>query len=710
LGTTKPFSRKMRFEISNQVPLVKQTLGGLNANLSSIPLPASAMKRSTSGSNLNSAYAGAPYTHGRSQSGSRMSLAPGRPAQPIFTRSSSGANAGYDGAPMSAQRQAGSGGSALFGQSAARRSFMPQGAVTPGATRGLQTPGGPGMGMSMGNGMAPDTMQRRSSCYSARPSNGPGGASHQSFFSTAPVAAGVPVDPRRLRDPGVRGQMAQDLLDYFTRNNYEMETATTLTNKTLTSPTQKEFNGMFKWLYNRLDPAYRFQKNIDAEIPPLLKQLRYPFEKLITKSQITAVGGNNWHTFLGLLHWIMQLATMADSYASGKFDYACMEAGLDVSGDRIIFDFLSDAYKAWLSVDADADDDEADKIVQLHADRMADRFRAVNKDLLDDVEMLAAEKKALEDQISELERGHEHGKKLDDKLELIMGDIVKYEEWIAKVERKMKKSEERIQMLEDEMRKVDDDIEKVEKEKAEYQEAISQQGITVQDLDRMSSEIERLEKSKQATASRLEETRTRASQMESEASKKLEELERCVEAYNSLAYKIGLIPSTALNAKGQNYELAMRIGGSNTAAPSDFSRSQSQEPESRLLKDAATGYQAHELLNLDLRGMVKTNIISLRKEISERRNRALEDHIKDRSLLDGFIEAMDEKQAEVDSLGHRIRAAEDEHEKTKEMTQTQKMSLDAQIERMEKELAKLRQSLTESVQLMEQREINTNLE
>jgi SMC interacting uncharacterized protein involved in chromosome segregation len=41
---------------------------------------------------------------------------------------------------------------------------------------------------------------------------------------------------------------------------------------------------------------------------------------------------------------------------------------------------------------------------------------------------------------------------------------------------------------------------------------------------------------------------------------------------------------------------------------------------------------------------------------------------------------------------------------------TQKLASDAQIEKMEKELAKMRASLTESVQLMEQREMNTNIE
>lgn len=38
------------------------------------------------------------------------------------------------------------------------------------------------------------------------------------------------------------------------------------------------------------------------------------------------------------------------------------------------------------------------------------------------------------------------------------------------------------------------------------------------------------------------------------------------------------------------------------------------------------------------------------------------------------------------------------------------MASDAQIEKMEKDLAKMRTSLSESVQLMEQREMNTSIE
>ena len=44
------------------------------------------------------------------------------------------------------------------------------------------------------------------------------------------------------------------------------------------------------------------------------------------------------------------------------------------------------------------------------------------------------------------------------------------------------------------------------------------------------------------------------------------------------------------------------------------------------------------------------------------------------------------------------------------VTSTQKLASDAQIEKMERELAKMRAGLEESVQLMEQREMNTNIE
>ena len=62
----------------------------------------------------------------------------------------------------------------------------------------------------------------------------------------------------------------------------------------------------------------------------------------------------------------------------------------------------------------------------------------------------------------------------------------------------------------------------------------------------------------------------------------------------------------------------------------------------------------------------------------------------------------EEKRSEVDALQHRVRASEEEYEKTKEVTQAQKMSSDTQIEKMERELSRMRAGLADTVQLLEQ--------
>jgi len=505
--------------------------------------------------------------------------------------------------------------------------------------------------------------------------------------------------------------MAQELLEYLAQNNFEMESKHVLSNKAMTSPTQKDFNCMFQWLYNRIDPSYRFQKSIEHELPVLLKQMRYPFEKSITKSAITAVGGgNNWHLFLGLLHWMMQLARLMQAYEAGTYDDACFEAGFDVSGDRIIFDFLSDAYSTWLSAEDDDDDEEAQKKhMEPHIRTMAAKFDAANAQHHEQVSLLEAEHKYLQDQIEELGKSGPRIQKLEEQIRILEEDRVKFENYNNSMEGKVQKYTDRISLLEKTIEETEAAIEASEKEQQELQATIDGRGMTIADIDRMANEKERLDTSLQATTIRLEESKKRVAEKELAASRKLDELEQTIERYNNLGYQIGIIPSTAVNAKGQDYELVLTI----TEGP-NFSGSQmggsSQDASDRLLHDAGTGYSPAHLLNLDLRGTVKANILSLRKEIAERRNQALEADMNNHDMLDKIKEAMDDKQAEVEALGHRVAQAEEELEKLRVITNTQKSQSDAQIERMEKELGRMRNGLGESVQLMVQREMAVNIE
>jgi kinetochore protein NDC80 len=659
------------------------------------------MKRASSISNMQQASSQFPPNHARSQSGSRMSLAPSRPSQPLFQRSSSGTNLaeGF----QSVHRNSTSN---VFGATSGRKSFAPGASL-------FQTPAPPSSALNF-----EQSAQRRSSVFKARTSHGSGSTGvKQSFFQTAPMPAAPPADPRRLKEAATRTQMAQELLEYLTHNNFEMESKHVLSNKAMSSPTQKDFNCMFQWLYNRIDPSYRFQKSIDQEVPILLKQMRYPFEKSIMKSQIAAVGGNNWSTFLGLLHWMMQLARLMQAYESGTYDDACFEAGYDVSGDRIIFDFLSDAYSTWLSAE-DGEDDESDpdaqaesqaRLIQPHVNAMATKFDTANAQHHEQVKLLEAEHKYLQDQIEELGKSGPRIQKLEEHIRILEEDRVKFENYNNSMDAKVTKYNDRCQLLGTEIQKIEAELEASEKEQQELQAIIDGRGMTIADIDRMANEKDRLDAALQATSTRLEESKKRVAEKELAASRKLDDLEQTIERYNNLGYQIGVIPSTAVNAKNQEYELVLTISEGPNFSGSQMGTS-SQDSSDRLLHDSGTGYSPHHLLNLDLRGNVKTNILTLRKEIAERRNAALEADMNNHDLLDKIKEAMDDKQAEVEALGHRVAQAEEELEKLREITNTQKSQSDAQIERMEKELSRMRSGLGESVQLMVQREMAVNIE
>ncbi|KAH8170870.1 HEC/Ndc80p family protein [Sarocladium implicatum] len=647
----------------------RETLGGINPN-TAIPAPGSTMKRSNS--NVNANFSG---SHGRSMSGSRHSLAMSRPNQPLFQRTSSGTNLAEAG--MSSIK---------------RSSFQPKGSFTPSAAR-ASTDG-----------------DRRSSVYRPRQStNGP--ANHQSFFQTTPQPAGVPRDPRPLKDRSFQARLGQELMDYMTQGNFEMEMKHVLSPNVMKSPTQKDFNYMFQWIYHQIDPSYRFQKNIDQEVPPILKQLRYPFERSITKSQIAAVGGQNWSTFLGLLHWMMQLAQMLEGYTGNKYEDACAEVGLDVSGDRIIFDFLSHAYQDWLAMDEDMGDEDAERVLAPHIEGMAKAFERSNSKYVSELEMLEAENARLLKEIEDLEKSTPDPAVLDDHFKIMEEDKIKFEEYNTLALQRSEKYESRVQVLQEELSKLEEELKEAEDERKGLQKSVDAQGISMQDIDRMTSERERLQKGIETASQRLEELKARVADKESEASAKLDELERMVDHFNTLAYQIALIPATAANAKGGEYELRVTVNeGTGDFTSSNLMASSNGQGMERLLMDSTTGYSPARILNLDLKGKVRNTLMSLKRDIQDRRETAIEAIQADAGMLDDVDEAIENTRSEVEALNHKVRSAEDEYEKMREVTTTQKMGSDAQIEKMEKDLSRMRTGLMESVQLLEQREINTTIE
>lgn len=552
---------------------------------------------------------------------------------------------------------------------------------------------------------ATQTLQRRSSIFSRPSGNGP--TAHQSFFSQPPAPAGAPKDPRPLRDSSYRARLSQELLDYLTQNNFELEMKHSLTQNSVKSPTQKDFTFMFQWLYRRIDPGYKFQKSIDTEVPPIMKQLRYPYERDITKSHLVAVGGQNWPRFLGLLHWMMQLAQMLDNFTRGAYDDACAEAGVDVASDRIVFRFLFGAYQDWLQMGPEDDEESEDAALRPHIQAMTDEFERSNAKHVEELKLYEAEHEALKAQIEEFERNAPDVAKLDKHFKILEDDKKKFEEYNANVQAKIEKYDSRIKILDAEIQKTEADLQMVEQERQALQHSVDRQGLNIQDIDRMNTERERLTKSHDDALSTLDEVNKRVLEKEVETARKLEELEVIVKRYNSLGYQMSLIPSSAVNAKGVDYELSLNI------SPDNFSSSQSRRrgsPDSdRLLADSNVGYSPIHLLNLDLRGQVRNAFVTLRKEINERRKAAADADLNARDFLDNISEALHEKNTEIDNLNYRVNEASRMYASLKESGNTAFTQQTSAVEKLEKELARMREGLERGVVELEQREMEVQV-
>jgi SMC interacting uncharacterized protein involved in chromosome segregation len=84
-----------------------------------------------------------------------------------------------------------------------------------------------------------------------------------------------------------------------------------ITEKTLVSPTAKDFYNLFKWLYNEfIDPAYSWpSKTLVDDIQGVLRDLRYPGLDAMSKSSFSAPGDQRtWPLMLAMLSWLVDLA------------------------------------------------------------------------------------------------------------------------------------------------------------------------------------------------------------------------------------------------------------------------------------------------------------------------------------------------------------------------------------------------------------------
>ena len=186
----------------------------------------------------------------------------------------------------------------------------------------------------------------------------------------------------------------------------------------------------------------------------------------------------------------------------------------------------------------------------------------------------------------------------------------------------------------------------------------------------MNTERERLQANLESTLTILDETNRIVLEKEMETARKLEDLEAVIKRYNSLGYQLSLIPSTATNAKGTDYELTLNIPSQSSnnfrSLPPPSARPQ-KALQTACWPPKMSATPPYTSSTSTSAAPSRQAFLSLRKEISQRRKEALEKDLNDREIIDKRQRGPPhEKSNEIETLSHRVSEANRAYNSLKE--------------------------------------------
>jgi len=209
-----------------------------------------------------------------------------------------------------------------------------------------------------------------------------------------PAPTGIPAtnvkeDPRPIRDKEYQRQCISSLYKFLKENDYPNN----ISPKCLKSPSSRDFTLIVTFLLRIVDPNFqKFAKEdsltpsqpmkLEDEICLAFKFCGYPYT--LSKTALVMAGSpNSWPGLLAALTWLIEhiqrlqqiqpvdyLHRTDETAASGEPSFESVK-DLEVRTERAFFQFLHEAYEAWMASDGERE-------ARLH-EQLVRQFDADNK-------------------------------------------------------------------------------------------------------------------------------------------------------------------------------------------------------------------------------------------------------------------------------------------------------------------------------------------
>ncbi|NXL75681.1 NDC80 protein, partial [Leptocoma aspasia] len=389
--------------------------------------------------------------------------------------------------------------------------------------------------------------ERKVSCFGNRVSGVGGSRSSQyGVFGTEKIK-----DPRPLHDKAFIQQCIKKLCEFLVGNAY----AHNVSMKSLQSPSVKDFLKIFTFIYKFLCPSYELpDSKFEEEIPKVFKDLGYPFA--LSKSSMYTVGApHTWPQIVAALVWLIDCVKLYNAIRENapSFDDRQSWGGETDDGivhNKLFMDYCVKCYDLFMK--------GRDTFEELDAEVQSKLKDLFNIDQFQ-MESLAAENKRLQEEIARLEKEKES--EPDRRVTLrnvkssLQADVQKYQAYLANLESHIAILDQKLQSVNDEVETAEMEVEAMKQENARLRHVLDNQKYSAADIERLNHEKNELQQTINKLTKELEAEEHQLWNEELKYARNKESIEMQLAEYHKLARKLKLIPVSAENSKGHDFEI-----------------------------------------------------------------------------------------------------------------------------------------------------------
>uniref|UniRef100_A0A8C3H5B1 Kinetochore protein NDC80 n=1 Tax=Chrysemys picta bellii TaxID=8478 RepID=A0A8C3H5B1_CHRPI len=376
--------------------------------------------------------------------------------------------------------------------------------------------------------------------------SGPGGSRNSQYgvFGTEKIK-----DPRPLHDKAFIQQCIRQLCEFLVENGY----AHNVSMKSLQSPSVKDFLKIFTFIYGFLCPYELPDSKFEEEIPRIFKELGYPFA--LSKSSMYTVGApHTWPQIVAALVWLIDCVKLYSATRENTpFDEGQTWEGETEDGivhHKLFMDYTVKCYEHFMKGGDTYEEFDAEVQSKLKDLFNVDEFQ---------VEALAAENKRLHEEIARLEKERETEpdrlvslKKLKSSLQ---ADVQKYQAYMANLESHAAILDQKVKGINGQLETAEMEVEAMKQENARLQHIFDNQKYSVADIERINHERDELQQTINKLTKELEAEEHQLWNEEMKYARGKEAIETQLAEYHKLARKLKLIPISAENSKGHDFEI-----------------------------------------------------------------------------------------------------------------------------------------------------------